>query len=517
MVAPLPIDPNEWHRQQALNELGVLDTLPEPVFDAITAAAAAACGVPIALVSLVDADRQWFKSNIGLPGVEQTPREVAFCDHAIRGSQLFEVPSAEDDARFAGNPLVTGEPHIRFYAGAPIELPGGERIGTVCVIDREPRRLTPAQRSLLDGLGRVASAALIDRQRQLALSRQVAVSEARYRAIVEDQSELISLAGPEGVLSFVNQAYARHYGLPAEQMLGRNLLDFVAAGDRTAVASHLDRVVAGREISKSVNRTRSSGGDERWVEWTNRPLLDAAGRCTAIHSVGRDVTEQHLAEARLREALQDKDTLLKEVYHRVKNNLQLVQSLLNLQHRATADTSAQSAQSAQSALADSARRVRAMALVHEKLYQSRSLASIALGDYARDLLRHIGDAASTSSRGIEIQSAITDIDAVLDAAIPFGLLLNELVFNALEHAFEGRTGGRVSVSLELKDGVPLLRVLDDGAGLNPGFSCSQATGMGLQLATSLATQLGGSLQACSGRQGGAEFAAQLPGLVRQAG
>ncbi|WP_164886759.1 sensor histidine kinase [Piscinibacter defluvii] len=510
-MATPPIDLNERRRQDALIGLGVLDTLPEPVFDAITSAAAEACGVPIALVSLVDADRQWFKSNIGLPGVEQTSRDVAFCDHAIRGSELLEVPSAEHDARFAANPLVTGEPHIRFYAGAPIELPGGERVGTVCVIDREPRQLTQAQRALLVGLGRVASAALVDRQRQLALSRQVAVSEARYRAIVEDQSELISLASPDGVLSFVNQAYARHYGTPAEQMVGRRLLDFVAAADRAAVASRLEDLVAGREIAKSVNRTRASTGDERWVEWTNRPLVDEAGRCTAIHSVGRDVTEQHLAELRLREALHEKDTLLKEVYHRVKNNLQLVQSLLNLQHRGTADASAQAA------LADSARRIRAMALVHEKLYQSHSLASITLGAYARELLRHIGEAASTAARGIEIRADIADVHAPLDAAIPFGLLLNELVFNALEHAFEGRSAGRVDVSLDLQEGVPLLRVQDDGAGLEPGFSCSQATGMGLHLAMSLATQLGGSLQARAGRAGGAEFIVPLPGLVRQAG
>jgi two-component sensor histidine kinase len=239
--------------------------------------------------------------------------------------------------------------------------------------------------------------------------------------------------------------------------------------------------------------------------------MDEAGRCTAIHSVGRDVTEQHLAEVRLREALHEKETLLKEVYHRVKNNLQLVQSLLNLQRRGTVDAAAQSA------LADSTRRVWAMALVHEKLYQSRSLASIALGDYARELHQHIGEAASTSSRGIEIHSEFDNIDTALDVAIPFGLLLNELVFNALEHAFEGRSSGRVGVWLELKDGVPLLRVQDDGVGLEPGFSCSQATGMGLQLATSLAMQLGGSLQARSGRHGGAEFSAQLPALVRQPG
>ena len=123
-MSHVPFDANERIRQEALIGLRVLDTLPEPVFDAITAAAAAACGVPIALVSLVDADRQWFKSNVGLPGVDQTPREVAFCDHAIRGTRVFEIGDAGRDPRFAANPLVVGDPGIRFYAGAPIELPG---------------------------------------------------------------------------------------------------------------------------------------------------------------------------------------------------------------------------------------------------------------------------------------------------------------------------------------------------------------------------------------------------------
>ena len=360
MTAPATIQPTEQRRIEALTDLSVLDTLPEPMFEAITSAAAQACGVPIALVSLVDTERQWFKSNIGLSGVGQTARDVAFCDHAIRGKRLFEVPDARDDHRFAANPLVTGEPHIRFYAGAPIELPGGERVGTVCVIDRAPRQLSDAQRAMLTGLGRVASVALVERRRQLATIRDLALAEGHYRAIVEDQTELISLAAPDGTLRFVNAAYARHYGLTAAQLVGRNLLDFVDAADRAAVAAHLRAVAAGTGHVTGVNRTQSPAGGVRWVAWTNRPVAAADGG-VAIHSVGRDITEQHLAEVQLREALRDKETLLKEVYHRVKNNLQLVQSLLSLQHRSATDAATRAA------LAESTRRIRAMALVHEKL------------------------------------------------------------------------------------------------------------------------------------------------------
>ncbi|MBC7662502.1 MAG: GAF domain-containing protein, partial [Caulobacter sp.] len=135
----LPAITEEARRLAALRELGVLDTLPESAFDTITATAAQLCGVPIALISLVDAHRQWFKSSFGMPGANETSRDVAFCDHAIRDDALFEVPDATSDPRFRDNPFVTGEPDVRFYAGAPIVMPGGERIGTVCVIDRAPR------------------------------------------------------------------------------------------------------------------------------------------------------------------------------------------------------------------------------------------------------------------------------------------------------------------------------------------------------------------------------------------
>jgi GAF domain-containing protein len=131
---------NESPRITRLRELMVLDSAPEPLFDSIVQLASEVCGAPIALVSLVDAERQWFKANVGLPGVNETPRDVAFCAHAIEDDALFEVPDAARDPRFRANPLVIGAPDIRFYAGAPLVLPGGERIGTLCVIDRQARR-----------------------------------------------------------------------------------------------------------------------------------------------------------------------------------------------------------------------------------------------------------------------------------------------------------------------------------------------------------------------------------------
>src|SRR5262249_46433443 len=141
-AAPLP--PDEALRLAALHQYGILDTTPEEAFDDLTSLAAHICGTPIALVSLVDANRQWFKSALGLADLE-TPRDVAFCAHGILHDDVFIVPDALEDERFADNPMVTGDPHLRFYAGAPLTTPEGHTIGMLCVKDRVPRHLTSEQ------------------------------------------------------------------------------------------------------------------------------------------------------------------------------------------------------------------------------------------------------------------------------------------------------------------------------------------------------------------------------------
>lgn len=164
-AAPLP--PDEAERLAALQQTSVLDTPFESVYDDLTHLAATLCEVPIALISLVDESRQWFKSSIGLRASE-TPREQAFCAHAILSpDDLMEVPDASQDPRFAGNPLVTGSPHIRFYAGSPILSEEGLPLGTLCVIDRQPRQLTPMQQASLRALARVTSELLRLRRQAL--------------------------------------------------------------------------------------------------------------------------------------------------------------------------------------------------------------------------------------------------------------------------------------------------------------------------------------------------------------
>lgn len=194
MKAGLP--ENEQVRLEALKRYNVLDTQAELAYDDIARLAATIAQTPIALISLIDENRQWFKSRMGLDA-HQTSREIAFCAHAIRNPEnTFIVPDAQEDARFADNPLVTGDPHIRFYAGAPLITPDNHALGTLCVIDRMPRELSQEQRESLEALSRLVVT-------QLELRRHAA----ELRAAAETQA--VALAQLQASQKQLEEANAR--------------------------------------------------------------------------------------------------------------------------------------------------------------------------------------------------------------------------------------------------------------------------------------------------------------------
>lgn len=158
-MTPAPRPANEDERLQALRELLLLDTPPEERYDRLARFVAEQLDMPIALLTLVDGQRQWFKSRVGVD-VTETPRDISFCGHAILQDGLFVVEDARSDPRFSDNPLVVGAPHIRFYAGAPLSSPSGYRIGTLCVLDTVPRTLGPVELSILDALRCLANETL---------------------------------------------------------------------------------------------------------------------------------------------------------------------------------------------------------------------------------------------------------------------------------------------------------------------------------------------------------------------
>ncbi len=221
-LTPVSIN-DEADRLARLRELVILDSAPEPMFESIARMASDICGVPIALISLIDMERQWFKANVGLPGVNETLRDVAFCDYTIRSDAVFEVPDAEVDARFANNPLVTGAPHIRFYAGAPLILPGGQRVGTLCVIDRQARHLTDAQTAMLRSLATIATQALIMRRdlidRTLGVRAEQDRAVRQLTAIIDNTTDFVSQTDSRGNIVYLNPAARRSSGIALDAPL----------------------------------------------------------------------------------------------------------------------------------------------------------------------------------------------------------------------------------------------------------------------------------------------------------
>ena len=183
---------NEIQRLNVLWEYDVLDTVPERVFDDLTELAAKICEAPIALISLIDEKRQWFKSKVGI-SVKETSRDISFCAHAIKSENLFIVPDATKDKRFANNPLVTSEPKIRFYAGAPLITPDGHALGTLCIIDKVPRELRPEQKQALTILARHVMTQLELRRhaRELAAARKT--RDKTVDALKKAETEIVRL------------------------------------------------------------------------------------------------------------------------------------------------------------------------------------------------------------------------------------------------------------------------------------------------------------------------------------
>ena len=213
-AAPLPRD--EEGRLRALRESELLDSPPEQDWDDLTAIASAVCGTPIALVSLVDKDRQWFKSRVGLD-LSETPRDQSFCAHAILGDGVFQVEDTHADERFRDNLLVTGPPDIRFYAGAPIVNDRGHALGTVCVADRKPRALTDQQKGALAALARQASARLRlrDKARLLADARnEIAQSLALVEGTLEATVDGILCVDHEQRVLVCNERFLSMWGFP---------------------------------------------------------------------------------------------------------------------------------------------------------------------------------------------------------------------------------------------------------------------------------------------------------------
>ncbi|MDE1964434.1 MAG: PAS domain S-box protein [Xanthomonadaceae bacterium] len=305
MLSPRLPD-NETERLALLRALDLLDRPPDPAIDRITRTAARLFVVPVALVTLVDADRQWFLSRVGLDRPE-TPREHSMCGHAILEREAMVVCDALSDVRFHDNPLVTGAPHIRFYAGRPLRSRQGLVLGTLCLIDRVPREFGESDRAALDDLADMVQAILHAREDAQETDRvraNLQRSEMLFARTVTHAAVGIALARPDGQLIELNQRFCDIVGQPRERLLQHNIRDFVHPQDVESGTQMLRRVVGGQADALNLEiRFVHPDGHAVWTQVGASVLANEQGRPETLVAVLTDIDAGKRAQREL-EALQ---------------------------------------------------------------------------------------------------------------------------------------------------------------------------------------------------------------------
>lgn len=559
--APLPDD--EHDRLDTLRRLAVLDSDPEPLFDAITDALATSFKAPIALISFVDAERQWFKSHYGLEARE-TPREWAFCAHAILDSPVLVVPNARADARFFDNPLVTAGPLIAAYLGAPISVEG-QKLGTVCVIDREPRPWSRDEVGRLEKAARVVEAALVLRRGAATadnLARDVlrlSASEARWRAVTSVMSEGIVIQDRDGSIVDANPAAARILGLTPDQLMGRSSLDpqwrAVRPDGQSFPGEEHPAMVAirtGQTLERVPMGVELPTGERRWIainaspaEWTDD------GGVKRVVATFSDVTAETLAAAEIAEskvqlgaaleraeaASAAKSAFLANMSHEVRTPLNgvmgivasLLRTPLNPDQRAMAELIRSSGEVLERVVGD-------------VLDLSKIEADALTLEFAPfDLRREIEMAAEllrvrAEEKGLDF-IVLFDGDS-LDGvrfegdAHRLRQVVSNLASNAVKFTEKGHVEIRTRVLMN-PDGVARVRIEVEDSGI--GFDPAQAerlfrpfaqaddsitrrfggSGLGLSISRAIIERMGGALTAASTPGRGSLFAVELPLLVTE--
>ncbi|HYB99957.1 MAG TPA: histidine kinase dimerization/phosphoacceptor domain -containing protein [Candidatus Limnocylindrales bacterium] len=335
-------------------------------------------------------------------------------------------------------------------------------------------------------------------------------TELRYRHLVEQIPAVVFTAGLDGGL------YDIYVSPQIETLLGYSQAEWVANPVLWYDRLHYDDR---RKLDAEFARGCITGGPFRsdcrfltrddkvvWVHGEARLIKDARGVPVLLQGVAFDISETKRAEEIARASLREKETLLKEIHHRVKNNLQVTSSLLKLQSERVLD------ESARTALREGQGRIRSMALVHELLYQSKDLSSVDLGDYIRDLTRQLLRSHARDSVNVRVENRVIPVPLPIDVAVPCGLILNELVSNALKHAFPDDRPGTIWVGLEPGADFDDLVVRDDGVGIPPGVDLASGATLGIRLIRTLADQIDGRLSVRT--NGGTEVRLSIPRRLR---
>ncbi len=403
---------------------------------------------------------------------------------------------------------------LESYLAVPLRI-NGRVYGTLNFSSARPRQegFTQGDKDFMKLMARWIST-MIERKRAEDMLKE---KEELYRTLVENAHDLIAEISFDGRFLYASTNHKEILGYEPEELLGKNSFDLMHPDDRAATMSAYIQGFRAGKAGKAIYRYRHKNGEWRWLEATGKPFRTPAGEIRAIVDT-RDITERKKAEEGIKESLLLKESLLKEIHHRVKNNLQVISSLLSLQSDYAKD------EESLSLFYESQSRISTIALIHEKLYQSRNVDEIKMLDYITDLTRNLLKVYKDLGENVQVQINAYDISIDIDRAIPCGLIINELFSNCLKHAFQytdnenpaRRARNKVLVEIYSdSDGFLTLSVKDNGVGLPGNLDIKNTNTLGLQLVNTLTDQLKGSIDIRSGR--GTVFNIVFPMSVKRSG
>jgi PAS domain S-box-containing protein len=331
----------------------------------------------------------------------------------------------------------------------------------------------------------------IKRARDLDFIRESLVplreSEEKFRTVFETAEDAIFIKDAKLKYTNANPAGEGFFGVPASEVIGRTDDDLFGKVPAASIKETDYRVLSGETVEEEVTKLVNDVPTTFHV--IKVPVRDEQGEVYRVCGIARDITERKKSEERVKKSLKEKEVLLKETHHRVKNNLQIISSLLSLQAGYVKD------EKLLDVFRDSQKRIRSMALIHEKFYQAENSAGADFSGYVRDLILSLFSTYRFDTSAVDLQTNIGDVFLDIDTSIPLALIINELISNSLEHAFPGDGKGRIRVDLNEEDGGRFrLTVADDGVGLPENFDIQSTESLGLRLVAALVEQLDGNIE-----------------------
>jgi PAS domain S-box-containing protein len=325
---------------------------------------------------------------------------------------------------------------------------------------------------------------ITDRKRMEQALRQ---SEARLRRITDAMRDVVTQTDQNGVIQYISPSGYHTLGYRPEETLGTSLFSRIHPDDREAVEAAFASLLNAKTGTVMEFRYHHARGEYVWLEAVVNLLLDDRKSVVGVVFAIRDIAGRKLAEEQVRGSLEEKEVMLKEIHHRVKNNLQVISSLLSLQSEFFPDDNVRKV------LRDSQNRVRSMAIIHQRLYQSSNLAEINFAGYIEELLSQLSRSYGAAGKNLSLTSTAEEIFLGVDKAIPCGIIINELVSNALKYAFPEGSGGTITVEFSQHDQEIRLAVVDDGVGMPGSLDFQSTESLGLRLVNLLVEQVAGQL------------------------